>query len=245
MLENKQFNDRRKMEKDFRDIVNSQCNVLENEHFDYIHLVNSPDLTDVRPFTWNGWHSDVQYAYYLDLDNFEGKISKDARWAINKATNEGIAVERCEDATIIWRLWTETFARQHLRPPASEDFFKTMLVLMQNQNVGEMWIARTKSDEVAAAEIFVYDHKRVYRWCAASSTRLRKTDAPSLLLYEALRNLENKGFKEINLMAATMPRLAMFVAQFNPRLVPYYSVIRKNALAGIAEYWAPKLHLML
>ena len=34
-------------------IVKSLCSVLNNKHFDYINITNSPDLIDVRSFIWN------------------------------------------------------------------------------------------------------------------------------------------------------------------------------------------------
>jgi len=236
VLEEPHASDFRRNEESLNDILKSLRITLENGHFDYIRLVNSPEFIDLRPFTWNGWQSVVYYTYYLDLSNFENSISKDARWTINKAAKSGVTVEKSEDVVTFYDLLTETYARQDLRPPVSKEFLKNVVDLLHRQNNGEMQIARTKSGDVAAAEIIVYDEKRAYRWSAASHTELRKTGAPSLLLYEVLQDLKTRGIKNINLMAANTPNLARFVAQLNPRLVPYYGVERKSALVRIAEY---------
>jgi len=45
--------------------------------------------------------------------------------------------------------------------------------------------------------------------------------------------LKNRGFKEINLMAANTPHLAKFISSFNPELVAYYSVDKKTFLTKI------------
>jgi len=236
ILEKARSDDIRRREESLNDAIESLCIALENEHFDYIQLVNSPDFIDIRPFMWNGWQSVVYYAYYLDLADFGKNVSKDARWTVNKAKKGGVATEKSEDIALFYELYKETYMRQSLKPPASEDFFRNIYNLLRNQNKGEMWIAKTKSGEVAAAEIIIYDNKRAYRWSAASHSELRKTGAPSLLLYEIFQDLEKKGFKEINLMAANTPHLAKFMAQFNPRLVPYYAVVKKSTLTKIAEY---------
>jgi hypothetical protein len=233
--------DIRKQEKNISDIIRSLCNAFKNEHFDYIQLVNSPDFIDIRPFTWNGWKSDIHYTYYLDMNNFERNISKDARWTINKVIKSGITTEKSRDISLFYELFRETYMRQGLNPPVSEKFFRDIFNMLQNQNKGEMWIAKTKSGEVAAAEIIVYDNKRAYRWSAASHTGLRKTGATSLLLYEIFQDLKERGFKEINLMAANTPHLAKFIAQFNPKLVPYYGVEKKTVLAKIAETFFRKV----
>ncbi len=236
ILEERRTDDVRKQEENFDDIMMSLRTALDNEHFAYVHLVNSPDLVDVRPFTWNGWQSVVYYTYYLDLSEFGDHLPKDARWTINKATKCGVTIEKSEDIGLFHNLFTETYVRQNLEPPVSADFFKNIFCLLQRRNKGEMWIAKTESGEIAAAEIVICDEKRAYRWSAASHTELRKTGAPSLLLYELLHNLKKKGFREINLMAANTPQLAKFMVQFNPRLVPYYGVERKSTLVKIAEY---------
>ena len=63
-----------------------------------------------------------------------------------------------------------------------------------------------------------------YRWLAASHSDYMDTCAPSLLLFEVMNHLQEKGFKKFNLMAANTPHLATFISSFNPLLVPYYSV---------------------
>ena len=76
-------------------------------------------------------------------------------------------------------------------------------------------------------------NKKAYRWSAASHTEFKDTGATSLLLYEIFQDLKNRGFKEINLMAANTPHLAKFISSFNPELVAYYSVDKKTFLTKI------------
>ena len=218
----------REQEQTYNKIIKSLCNALDNEHFDHIQLVNSPDFIDIRSFVWNGWDGEISYAYYLDLNNFS--LSKDARWMVNKALKSGIIVEKSEDASLFYELFRETYLRQGLKPPVSGGFFKDMFNMLQNQNKGEIWIAKTKTGEIAASEISIYDNKRAYRWAAASHTNLRKTGATFLLLCKIFQNLKNGGFKQINLMAANTPHLAKFISQFNPMLVPYYGVEKTNTV---------------
>ncbi len=130
-----------------------------------------------------------------------------------------------------------TSMRQGFDPAISEKFFKDIFDIFQGKS--EMWVAETKSGEIAASEIILYDNKRAYRWAAASHTELRKTGAPSLLLYEIFRASITKGLKQINLMAANTPQLAKFISGFNPILVPYYAVekssIRYNIVMNIYD----------
>ena len=93
---------------------------------------------------------------------------------------------------------------------------------------GEMWFAKTKEGELAAAEIFCFDNKRPHRWTAATSTKLRNTGAYILLLDTVFNEFKERGYSEINLMAANTPQLSEFITIFNPNLIPYYVVEKKR-----------------
>jgi hypothetical protein len=231
ILPSSQTDDGRKDEA--QNIMDALRIALENMSCSYILLSNSPYLVDVSPFTSNGWKSIINYTYYLDLNNYGGHILKRLRWTVNKAKKIGVTAEKSEDIPLFYRLLEDTFMRQNLGRPTSEDFYKNMFSLLQKKNQCELWIAKTKSGEASAAEIIVYDEKRAYRWSAASHTELRKTGAPSLLLYEVLKDLGMRGFKEIDLMGGP-PYIVRFLDQFKPTVVPYCSLEWKGSLLRIA-----------
>jgi len=228
----------RRQEETCVNIIRQLDKAFAEAGYDYIRITNSPEFSDVRPFTWNGWRSSVSYAYYLDVQEFSDQtVSKEVRWSARKAIEKGITVKKLDnpDAPSYYRLLSITFRRQNLEPPVSANFLENALKTLTSERACEMWTAETPSGDLACAEIIVWDTRRAYRWSAASDSELRQTGATSLLLCEILRDLKARGFKEINLMAANTPRLAKFVAAFNPRLLPYYSVERKNLVARVAE----------
>jgi hypothetical protein len=231
-------NNVRKQEEVCANIIRQLDKAFAEARYDYICITNSPEFSDIRPFTWNGWRGSVSYAYYLDVQEFSDQtVSKEVRWNVRKAIDKGITVKKLvrPDASSYYRLLSITFRRQNLEPPVSANFLENALKTLGSEGASEMWTAETRSGDLACAEIIVWDTKRAYRWSAASHSEFRETGATSLLLCEIVRDLKVRGFKEINLMAANTPRLAKFVAAFNARLLPYYSVERKNAIATLAE----------
>ena len=226
----------REQEQTYRDIIKPLCNAFDKEHFDHIQITNSPDFIDIRPFTWNGWDGRILYAYYLNLDtDIEKSISRDVGRSIRKAIKNDITIKRSNKPLIFYKLFSMTFERQNLKPPVTEKFFENMIDMLESKNVGKMWIAETPSGEEASAEIVIWDNKRAYGWSAATHTELRKTGAYSLLLFNVFKDMQNRGFKEINLMAANTPQLAEFIASFNPKLVSYYSVEKKTSFVKVGE----------
>ena len=226
----------RKQEQTYSNIIKSLCSPFDDEHFYYIRLINSPGFTDIRPFVWNGWDGKIYYAYYFNLEgDIEKTVSKNVRNTIRKAIKGDITIKKLNDHSIFYDLFSMTFKRQNRNPPVTKEFFEKIIDLLKSKNTGEMWIAKTPSGEAVSAEIVIWDNKRAYRWAAASHTKFKGTGATSLLLYEIFQDLKNRGFKEINLMAANTPHLANFVSSFNPKLVPYYSIEKKTYITKIAE----------
>jgi len=225
----------REQESSYKDVVKSLNIVLGGRHFDIKQLTNSPNLFDIRPFTWNGWTDKVYYTYYLDLQkDMEYSISKKARNIVKKAIKNGVKVKKLNNPSMFYDLFSMTYNRQGLSPPVTKNFIKELLAVLNLENNGDMWVAETSSGEVIASEIFVWDNKMAYRWAAASHTELREMGATSLLLYEIFQDLRDRGFDEANLMAANTPQLAHFISSFNPKLVPYYSLEQMSYLAKIS-----------
>ena len=208
-------------------IVTAIRDHILREKFDHVNLVNSPGLDDIRGFTRHGWEVKVYYTYMLPVDGgvFE-RISKNARRSIRKAQKLGIVAAEHFDAGAYWRLTESTFAKQNSQPPFSQEHLITMLEVIKEKNLGEMWVARTASDEIAAAEIIVRDAKTAHRWSAASAEEHLNTGAASLLLGEIAARCADRNSPSLNLMAGNRAHLSTFIASFNPDLVPYYSVER-------------------
>jgi hypothetical protein len=225
-----------------RALIELMCQSIAAYRFDRVQLTNSPELVDIRPFTWNGWESKVLYAYCLDTDvDFEKHVDPRAMSHIRRAIKDGIITKKSDDLASYCRLFSMTFQRQGLKPPVQESFLVRMFDLLKTQHCGEMWVTKTASGETASAEILVWDNKRAYAWSAVSETELRRTGAASLLLYREFQELKDRGVREYYLMSANFPRLASFNSSFNPRLVPYYEVDKHGLKFSIAKRIAASL----
>lgn len=192
---------------------------------DHVNLVNSPGLSDIRGFTRNGWNTKIYYTHMLSTNgDMYDHISRNARRSIRKAQKLGITAEEHFDAEIYWTLTVNTFKKQHSQPPFSKKHLMQMLEMINEKNLGEMWVARTSSGEIAAADVIVCDSKAAHRWSAASSEEHLNTGATSLLLGEVITHFADRNYSLMNLMAGNMAHLSAFISSFNPDLIPYYGV---------------------
>lgn len=65
LLEGSSTSKVREQESMYNDIVQSISKKFDDLRIQYIKLTNSPYITDVRPFTWEGWESKVFYTYHF------------------------------------------------------------------------------------------------------------------------------------------------------------------------------------
>lgn len=198
---------------------------IAHQKFDYVNLVNSPGLQDIRAFAWQGWSPDVYYTYILPLDgDILKRTSKDVRQKVRKAQRLGIDSITKFDPDTFWDLTVRTFAKQGKIPPISRRHLVGLLHMIYEKGIGAMRIANTPSGEAIAADVTVWDTKMAHSWAAATSPDHLTTGAAPLLCYDLFNSLKDGNHERINMMSGNTPQLSTFVAGFNPRLVPYYGV---------------------
>ncbi len=206
-------------------IITAIMEHIVRKRFDYVNLVNSPGLQDIRAFIQKGWNPAIYYTYVLSLeDDILKTSSKDVRQNIRKAQRLGIQSTRRFEPGIFWDLTVRTFAKQSKSPPITERYLDGMLTMIQEKGIGEMQVASMPSGEIVAAEITVWDTKMAHSWSAASSPEHLSTGAVPLLCYDIFNSLKERDHTKVNLMSGNTPSLSMFNSGFNPQLVPYYGV---------------------
>lgn len=207
-------------------IISSIIDKISSYGFLHVNIVNSPEFLDVRPITRLGWRPSIYYTYVFPLTvEVSDYISKNVRRSIRKAEDMKVSCSKTHDIESYWELTLNTYQKQDQNPPFSKNYLKELFDMVVQKQKGEMWFAKTASDEIVSGEIIIWDSKMTaYRLSAASDASLNKTGAPSLLLFTIFQDLKKRGFKKINLMGGNVPHIGHFISSFNPELVPYYGL---------------------
>jgi hypothetical protein len=206
-------------------IIESLIREMKKEHYFSISILNSPQFLDLRPFTSNGWESRVYYTYYINLENnLETHADSLVKKNIRKAEKSRIIIEPFSDISRYYDLLCGTFARKNLKPPSSKSLITELYSFIKNQNCGEMVVAKTPEGEIACADIVIWDNRQAYVWSAASDARFLNSGSPSLLRFDDLTRMQEKGIPMINMMMGNAQELWQFTSHFNPTLVPHYQI---------------------
>jgi hypothetical protein len=207
-----------------REIIKCLTDAIDKEKCHLVTLTNAPEFEDIRPFTWNGWDGQVLYTYYMDLKEYPDNRRKGLRKKIRRTEGNGIRTKKINDVSVFYGLFLDTFARQNLKPPCTQEYFEHIIGNKAKKPLGEMWVAELPTGEPVATEIILKDNKRVYRWAAASRNDHINVSAAALLLDEIFHDLIWQDYSEIYLSCGNTPQFAQFISQFSPMLAPYYSV---------------------
>ena len=214
-----------KQESFSRQIIESLIKEFNKEHFFFISIQNSPAFLDIRPFTSRGWQSRVFYTYYINLENnLESHADSLVKKNIRKAENNRISIEPFSDISRYYDMLCETYARKNLKPPCSKRLIMELYSFIKNQNCGDILVGKTTDDEIACAEIVIWDNQQSYCWSAVSDSRFLNSGATSLLRFNNLNRIQGKGIPKMNMMSGNIPELSQFIAHLNPILVPYYQI---------------------
>lgn len=196
--------------------------------FDTITLVNSPELSDIRPFTSQGWSEQVKYLYMKSLkQDILFNVSSQVRKNIRKAQNFGITVKKEYNPDLFWVLTKKTYEKQNMPTPFQKEYLFGLMTMLIHNNLGEMWIAWTADGEPASADFIIWDQKQAHRWMAASDEQFKETSATSLLIFKIFEDLQKRDFHNVNMMSGNLSNLSAFSSSFSPELIPYYKVEKK------------------
>jgi len=219
------------------EIISLILEKIKTLNFAHTMITNGPGFTDIRPFIWRGWREGVAYTYVLSLEgDILSAVSYAARKKIQKAQKTGITAKKEYDPGVYWDLTEKTYEKQRSEAPFKKEYLVSLMTMLIRNNLGEMWIARTPEGEPASAVFTLYDTKMAHTWVGANDPEFKNTGVGPFLFFEIFMDLQNRGFHQVNVMGGNNPHLAQFYSNFNPRLVPYYSVER---LPDITQFLYP------
>jgi hypothetical protein len=221
---------------EIHEVLNPLREFLCRQDYDSIHLVFSPGLEDIRPFTWNGWDSKVHYTHHLKLtENINNNTSRKIRRELKSAEEAGLKTRVWNDLETYYGLLLKVYEKQNLEPPVPREFFERVFNLIREKDIGYAFVSETPEGEAVAAHLNLYGKKCTVTWSSALNPSFSRTGANALLYYNEFLDLKSRNFEYMNVMAGNVPRFADFIIGFSPELIPYYSVTLESKRYSIMK----------
>ena len=209
------------------------------EDFDSIHFNFTPFSTDLQPFIWEGFSSNVRYTYLLELNDLENVwkgMDAKRRNDITRAEKDGIYVETSNDFEQTFALVEKTFVRQKEEVTFRSVAFKYNGVLSQKGQCNS-FLAKNKEGKAIAAVYIVWDEKRSYYLLGGYDVKERHHGASAIAIWEAIKfTKEEWGLNEFDFEGSMVPQIEQFFRKFGGKLTPYYSIHWMRPSVRVASY---------
>lgn len=190
-----------------------------NQNFYYL-------ITNWLPFYWKGYKQSTKYTYVIEdltnLDTVYDMFDYKTRNAINKAIGQLEIKEDCDIETF-YNINKMSFSRQDIKIPYTLDFLKKIDATCLEHNCRKIFYAQDKSFNIHAAVYIIWDDNSAYYLMGGADPYLRKSDAMSLLLWEAIR-FSATVTKTFDFEGSMIESVERFNRGFGAVQKPYFSI---------------------
>jgi hypothetical protein len=212
---------------------------LEKEA-DVVRITGDPDLTDIRPFCWRGWASDVKFTYLLDIGDpsrlWDEQLHSGIRNHVRQCRKKGITVTRVTDTGMLYEIERRTLERQGRNVPLDETSFNKLCDELMRHGRLDIFAAYANGQAISAIGMIKDYHSVAHYWAVGTDPDYLKLGAASFTLWTAIEELASEGFNSLDLIGANIHSIARFKSQFGPQLKPYYQIARRNAKARVFDW---------
>jgi lipid II:glycine glycyltransferase (peptidoglycan interpeptide bridge formation enzyme) len=162
------------------------------------------------------------------MENVDGNISRKIRRELKSAEEAGLKTRISNEPETYYRLLSLVYEKQKLEPPLPREFFERVFKLIQEKDIGYMFVSETPEGEAVAAHLNLYGKKCTVTWTSALDPDFGRMGPNALLYYNEFLDLKSRNLEYMNVMAANIPRFTDFIMGFSPELVPYYTVTLRS-----------------
>lgn len=226
-------------EKTYINIIDAIIEFVEVKlGFDYIRIIHTPQIFDIRPYLWEKYNVNPNFTYILNLKNKNEEIYKKFYTSIrnnikNAKKNRDILISHCmEHSYDTLSLVKERYSEQNRSFKVSENYIKNLMNSSFAQNIES--VSLIHNGNLIAGTIDLMDRNHICSWLGTVNRKMNITGAGELLLWETLKEYRNKGYTTYDLVGANTRHLCDYKAKFGPDLVQYFVVYKASVKGKLA-----------
>ncbi|MEG3055645.1 MAG: GNAT family N-acetyltransferase [Methanoculleus sp.] len=212
--------------------------VIEDLSPNYLSIAFVPEFSDIRHYLWNHCSATIRYTYTIDLEQpleaIWNSLHYSFRSKLKKEDRVGLRLERANDISVLHQLITDRYQDPTLDiPPIKQEYLKDLVTAYPDQ-IGVYHLYSTE-DEIVGA-VAAQEYKRFLLWIG--TPRIKSAHAGNeYLQWLLIQRAKAEGYPLFENMGANNRDLAFFKSRFNPDLVMYFEIEKKDAL-GAFSGWA-------
>jgi hypothetical protein len=190
-----------------------------------------PEVVDVQPFQWKGFHTAPRYTYLLPLQSTEEQLLKQMSTERRKNIKNALAVGY-EISTAAHQVAVAALVEQSLKK-AGAPFKHELLNQLLTDTENEVFSVLVSKDGIPlATAVTVHDTRRAYYIAGGHSAEGGDTLAGTLSLWTCIEEAQLWGCREFDFLGSSVPAIEKYFRGFGGKLSPYFGIQSGPGLVG-------------
>jgi hypothetical protein len=197
-----------------------------------------PRMNDIRPFIWDGYDVKILYTYTFDLqrplDEIWDSFDQECRKNIKDCAKYGLSIKQTTDVDKYYQIMANGLKDQGntFFQRQSPDYLKDLLAAYP-ENI-KMYFLYKDNDIIGVNVNCLY--KDWYMGWGGDAVIQHEIKSNEYFNWETIKMAKAAGYKYYENWGADMKRLNQFKTKFNPTLVPYYHIRKKDTIGKLSEW---------
>jgi len=229
-----------KFELSYLDFQNDIEDFFRKFRADYINIITSPGLQDIRPFSWANYEVSPLYTYKIGLKQGENSVwsnlSQSLKTNIKKAPQRGISVIESPDlkaVEYVHNLLVQRYAQQNRGVAMKLDYLKDLFNTFGKDNL-KVYLANYDSKVIGGQLCVIYKDTTV-SWCGGNRAESNNLESNELLMWHTIQKAITNGSNWFEIEGANTRHLCDAKSRYCPELSIYFKLKKANIFGNLAE----------
>jgi len=219
-------------------VADEMKNEIQQLSPNYLSLTLVPNLLDIRPFIWDNYETRIHYSYAIDLDRPLDEIWNSLhfklRGKLRKIAGSGMDLVKSDDIDTFHTLLSERYHDPSLNIPTISKQYLADLISAYPDNIG-LYFLHDADGEIRGV-VATQEYKRFLLWIGTPKLEADGS-GNEYLQWLLIQQAKSNGYRIFENMGANNKDLVSFKSKFNPDLVMYFELQKKDTLGTFSE-WA-------
>lgn len=200
-------------------------------HFDDFNQNFTVEFKNWYPLFLKNYKQTTRYTYAINqpfnLEEIFADLKRNWKRAIKQSSNELIITESNKISDLI-TLKNAAKKEGTSFPIFSTNIYNSVFNLCESDNIGKLLVAENPEKSIAGALLLVWDNQYVHIIHGATHPKFKKTNAMSLLIWEALKIADSKKLA-FNFEGSMVEAVEHYFRLFNAEQTPYFNISKTNS----------------
>lgn len=214
---------------------------IKRLHADYISIMTSAGLIDIRPFQWAGYEVIPTYTYKIDLnkdkDVLRAGLSDSLKKHINRGIKKGLKFSDqrgSEGIEAIYEALKRRYSDQKIQLPLGKKYLLDLYEVFGNTCM-KTYSVLHDNEIVSGVICIVNPDNTLSEWVGSYRSSGLYDEANEVLRWGCICKAKEKGFRWFEIIGANTPNLCYAKSQFNPKIDILFQIKKSNLKGKIAE----------